>query len=640
MHCKIKINDFLKNNILTNLKIHKNQSLGLYFKNTLDSKLNKYNKEVIVLYLKKDFIERKLNLPFQVCDYYFWNEMVVFKVIENNETKLYIYDLKENEIVRKIEIPFLVKEFAISKSKIYFTAEVQNDSLNSNIKCSSKGPFYCEGIGVKGNGITSLFKSDFLVKNIEMITSLDMDVNEVDFDFVNNSIMFSAFKVKKIKPIDSNIYIYDIESEYLKSYDEGSYRISSIKVIDENNFIFMGVDLNEKSRNDNQQVYIINKNNHLIKRLGKYIDRSNENPSVITDCCFPSGKMVKKYNYEFYYKRILEDREMLYKINLEGEITEINTGLKVISCYEVTDNGIFLIGLKDLGLHEIYVYKNNKLKKLSNYSKWLESYKLSYGEKVTYENKGTKLNGYVFKPIGFDKSKNYPGILMIHGGPKMIYSDVFSFDVQLLCSKGYYVFFMNPRGSDGRGDEFANIRGDFSKGPYSDIIGFVDYVLKNNPSLNEKALGVTGGSYGGYMTNYIITKTNRFKAAISERGISNLVTAFTSSDIGYKFIYEYMGNNFNPWENIDIYMENSPINKANEVKTPTLFIHGKNDYRCHYTESLNMYSALNYLNVDSKFCLFEGENHCLVIKGLPNSKRRRFKEHLNWFNKYLKEGRK
>ena len=630
----IKLKDFLKNNILTNLKINESQTKALYFVNTLNIEKNNYEKEVIVLEFKT-LKSNKMELPFIPDDFYFKGDMIIFKVIKKDNTLFYSYNEDIEEI---INIPFVVNDIAFSDEEFYFISEIQKFDSKTIIKCSKTGPFYENGKGIVGNSIVSLFKSSMDVKDISLITSLDMDIDQIDFDLKNNRIMFTAFDVKKLKAIKSNVYSYNILSQEIKLHTENNYRISYIKSMDKNKMIFTGVNLNERSRNDNQQLYLVDEAKGNVKRLGDYVDLSNENPSIVTDSVFSTSKPIKKYKDDFYYLRVNRDREMLYRINLNGEITEIDTGLKVINSYEVVDNGILLIGLNDLKLHELYFYSNGNLKQISNYNKWLEEYKLSKPEKLNFDYEDIEFDGYVFKPISFDENKNYPAVLIIHGGPKMIYSDVYSHDVQLLCSKGYFVFYFNPMGSDGRGDEFANIRGSFGKKPFKQFMKFTDEVLKKYKSIDEKRLGVTGGSYGGYMTNYIIGHTKRFSAAVSERGISSMMTAFTSSDIGYKFIYEYMGNNDTPWSNMDAYIEESPITYADNVETPTLFIHGKDDYRCHYTESLNMYSALNYLGVDSKICLFDGEHHGLVVSGKPQSKERRYSEMIDWFDKYLKRG--
>ena len=144
-----------------------------------------------------------------------------------------------------------------------------------------------------------------------------------------------------------------------------------------------------------------------------------------------------------------------------------------------------------------------------------------------------------------------------------------------------------------------------------------------------------GGSYGGYMTNYIIGQTSRFKAAVSERGISNLTSNFNTSDIGYLYISNYMAGS-TPWNDGEAYIKDSPLTYAEKVKTPTLFVHGKIDGRCNYTESLQMFSALKYFGTESKICIFQDESHMLEVKGKPLNKIKRFDEILNWFKIYLK----
>jgi dipeptidyl aminopeptidase/acylaminoacyl peptidase len=227
-------------------------------------------------------------------------------------------------------------------------------------------------------------------------------------------------------------------------------------------------------------------------------------------------------------------------------------------------------------------------------------------------------------------------VLMIHGGPKMLYSDVYSHDIQLLCASGCYVLCTNPMGSDGRGDAFADIRGSFAELPFAQLMKSVDTLLQQNPEIDPARLGVTGGSYGGYMTNYIITRTGRFAAAVCERGISSLMSSFTTSDIGYQFVSEYLDTGSpGAWASPATVMENSPLCRADTVTTPTLFIHGENDYRCCSCESLAMFNALNYHGVDTRFCLFSGEGHGLTVRGKPAAKQRRYQEMTGWFTRYL-----
>ncbi|MDA3937766.1 MAG: S9 family peptidase [Spirochaetia bacterium] len=637
MYNKIRLEDFLKNHILTNLKINKTKTFGLYFDYTLDQEKNVYRKDVFLLELRELKI-KKIDLSFEPEDFRFVEDEIIFKHFSDDNTIFYSYNPVNGSVSEMMTIPFTVDDFAFNESKLFFTMEVQRSDTNAAVQCSQNGPFYQEGRGIVGKGVIGLFQSDLDGKDITMVSSLDMDIDKTDFDFDNNRIIFTAYAVKNLKPIVSSIYFYNLESESMKLLNDRPFRISYIKSMTEDTVVFFGVDMETNSRNDNPQIYKVDTETGESGVLGKLPDKSNEHPGIVTDSFFSTSLPVQRYRDELYFKLVARDRDMLYRINLAGDCDAVETGMKIIGSFNVIDNGIVLIGLKDLKLSEIYFSDNSGTRQVSHYNQWVDELLLSKAEKMSVFVDDVEIDGYVFPPVGAQENHPCPAVLLIHGGPKMIYSDIFAHDIQLLCGNGYYVFCANPMGSDGRGDSFANIRGHFGELPHKQLMAFTDKVLDNYPSIDRDRLGVTGGSYGGYMTNYIISHTNRFKAAVAERGISNLMTSFTSSDIGYQFIFEYMGNEATPWTDPVVLMEASPVYQAHRVTTPTLFIHGKNDYRCHYSESINMFSALNYHGVETRMCLFDEETHGLVVRGKPQNKKRRYSELLSWFDRFLKRG--
>ena len=238
------------------------------------------------------------------------------------------------------------------------------------------------------------------------------------------------------------------------------------------------------------------------------------------------------------------------------------------------------------------------------------------------------------KPVDYDPNKKYPGVLHVHGGPKTVFGKVFHHEMQFLANNGYFVFFTNPRGSDGRGKEFADIRGKYGEIDFDDLMKFTDAVIKNYPALDEEKLAIMGGSYGGFMTNWAIGHTNRFKAACSQRSISNMTSEFLLTDIGYYFIDDQISAT--PWNNYEKLWHHSPLKYANKAQTPTLFIHSNEDYRCWIPEGIQMFSALKYHNVPARLVMFKGENHELSRSGKPMHRIRRLKEILDWFDNYLK----
>ena len=242
--------------------------------------------------------------------------------------------------------------------------------------------------------------------------------------------------------------------------------------------------------------------------------------------------------------------------------------------------------------------------------------------------------GWVLKPINYDPKKKYPAILDIHGGPRCAYGPIYMHEMQVWASEGYFVFFCNPRGSDGRGNAFGDLRGKYGKIDYEDLMDFTDLVLKEYPNIDKERLGVTGGSYGGYMTNWIIGHTDRFKAAASQRSISNWITEVTVSDYGIDFPIEMEFKDVRHCEKElwDI----SPLKYVNNVKTPILFIHSREDYRCTLPEALQFYTPIRINGIDTKLVIFKGENHELSRNGKPLHRLRRMNEITDWLNKYLK----
>ncbi len=237
-------------------------------------------------------------------------------------------------------------------------------------------------------------------------------------------------------------------------------------------------------------------------------------------------------------------------------------------------------------------------------------------------------------PVDFDKNKKYPTLLSIHGGPKTEFSNIFHHEHQVFANDGYIIIYTNPHGSSGNGVKYSDIRGKYGTIDYEDLMNFTDLAIKKYPQIDENNMGVYGGSYGGFMTNWIVSHTNRFKAANSQRSISNWTSFYGVSDIGYYFVPDQTGAN--PWDNLEKMWEQSPIKHAKNVKTPTMFIHSDEDYRCPLEQGLQMYTRIKENGVDTKMYIFHGENHELSRSGKPKARIKRIEKIKEWFDGYLK----
>lgn len=248
---------------------------------------------------------------------------------------------------------------------------------------------------------------------------------------------------------------------------------------------------------------------------------------------------------------------------------------------------------------------------------------------------GVDIDGFVMKPVGYEPGTRYPGILHIHGGPKMVFGPGFHHEMQLWAASGFFVCYCNPRGSCGKGNAFADLQGKYGEVDFRDLMEFTDEVLRRYPEIDADRMGVAGGSYGGFMTNWVIGHTDRFRCAVSQRSIANYVGDYLLSDIGYYYVPDQQLGTI--WEHPENLWKASPLTYADRVKTPTLFIHADKDYRCTLANGLEMFAALKLHGVESKLCMFYGENHGLSREGKPSNRISRLSEILHWMEGHLKE---
>ncbi len=248
---------------------------------------------------------------------------------------------------------------------------------------------------------------------------------------------------------------------------------------------------------------------------------------------------------------------------------------------------------------------------------------------------GVELEGWLMKPVNFEPGKKYPAVLEIHGGPAVTYGLSFFHEFQLLTSNGFGVFYCNPRGSLGYGEWFAQqVIADQGGMDYQDIMSLRDY-MDMVEWVDSTKVGVTGGSYGGYMTNWIVGHTDRFHAAVTQRSISNWYTKYGTSDIGFYGNRKGMGMR-DLWDSEGWLMERSPIRYVQNVNTPVLIIHSEQDYRCPMEQAEQWYIALKRLGKTVEFARFAGESHELSRSGKPWNRRERLRHILRWFDKFLK----
>ena len=357
--------------------------------------------------------------------------------------------------------------------------------------------------------------------------------------------------------------------------------------------------------------------------------------SVGSDCRLGESPACAVRGRDLYHITTREGDAVLYRILPDGTSESVIQKSGSIDGFALSpaDSSILLIAMYDMKLQEVYAWQDGKLQQVSHLNeKALADAYVAQPEYREITSAGQIIGGWVLKPKDYDPEKTYPAVLDIHGGPKTVYGHVFYHEMQYWAGKGYFVFFCNPKGSDGRDSAFMDIRGDYGYTDYRNIMDFTNAVLAAYPQIDPKRVCETGGSYGGFMTNWIIGHTDRFCCAASQRSISNWLSFWGVSDIGSYFAEDQtLGN---PFVRPEKMWEHSPLKYAENVKTPTLFIHSDEDYRCPLEQGLQMYTALVQHGVPARLCLFHGENHELSRSGKPLHRLRRLQEITDWFDRY------
>ncbi len=322
-----------------------------------------------------------------------------------------------------------------------------------------------------------------------------------------------------------------------------------------------------------------------------------------------------------------------------GKATPVTTGDQEVASYTATPDGslVAMVVSTPTVIGDLYVLDTatGKVKSLVQPNEELFSQlDLTAPEEITYPSfDGMQIQGWIQKPPGFDPRKKYPFLLQIHGGPHAAHGYAFFHEVQWMAAKGYVVLYPNPRGSSSYAQDFGNvIQFEFPGDDAKDLLAGVDDMVKRG-YVDPKRLGVTGGSGGGILTNWIVTQTDRFAAAVSQRSVSNWVDFWYTADFSQFTKFWFRGA---PWEKPEDFARLSSITHVANVKTPLMLIEGEDDLRTPASAGgEQMFRALKYLKRPTVMVRFPGETHELSRSGQPWHRIERLQHILSWFDKYL-----
>jgi dipeptidyl aminopeptidase/acylaminoacyl peptidase len=656
----LKLKDFLDYTFLSGLELSPDKNYGAFVVHTSDFEDNKYLSNIWLYNLTTSEYKKLTNMNEEKSFIWLDNNTILFSSLRDEKLKkriqdgehwtvFYAIDIQGGEAYEYMRIPMKVNSIKkIADEKFLLTAIYDHYGINLH---SRKGeekdkaielikenkdyeildeiPFWSNGEGFINKKRNRLYLFDKGTKDIVPISNQYENIKVTSVK--DGKALYVSSNYTNKMELTTGLYMYDLySSKALCLVEDLEYNIEFAEFVGDD-IIVAATAMDKYGINENFNFYKLQDGELVLLKKHDY----GLNNSVNSDCRYGEGAARRVFNNCLYFISTENKSSFIKKLSLDGSIEKLTEDNGSVDCFDICSQGIIFIGLRGSRLQEIYTLQKIKETQRTKFNeKIVETKTIVKPESLNFQNDGVTIEGFVLKPVNFDEKKCYPGILNIHGGPKTVYGEVFCHEMQYWANEGYFVFFCNPRGSDGRGDEFADIRGKYGTIDYDDLMKFTDKVLEKYPQIDCTRIGVTGGSYGGFMTNWIIGHTDRFKCAVSQRSISNWISKFGTTDIGYYFNTDQ--NLSSPWDNVEKMWFHSPLKYANQAVTPTLFIHAEEDYRCWLAEGLQMFTALKYHGVDARLCMFRGENHDLSRSGKPRHRVRRLEEITNWFEKYLR----
>lgn len=562
------------------------------------------------------------------------------------KTVYYRLSLNQGEARKAFEVPYAVLQMMPVADSDWVVLKIQENLHTLDPQTTSKEelddaqdyvilhevPFVANGAGFIDSDRCGCLLWNKRTGQHQRITPEGYDCGRVIVS--GQRIFYTGKNWRDVQPKTSELVCYDLETHTSRTLvPQGALRIGAIAA--ENDVLMlMATDMQAYGNGTSCDFYRCDVASGEVRKVLDY--EYSIGSCVNSDVRYGSGKTFMMKDDVLYFTSTIGYRTELMR--LQGDCLEKAVAFNgAVSGFDLTESGYVFCAMEPGRLQEVYTADaSGTLRGRTQISEQdLQNKAVQPVEYAGFVNSaGQTIDGWLIKPVGWQPDQKYPAILDIHGGPRTTYGELLIHEMQVWASAGYYVFFCNHRGSDGYGDAFADLRLKYGTIDYEDIMEFTDHILAQNPQIDPLRLGVTGGSYGGYMTNWIITHTHRFAAAASQRSISNWISDYGTSGISYD---DDLHDGGKPWNHMEKMWDHSPLKYADFCTTPTLFIHSFEDYTCAVSQAMEMFTAFKVLNVEARACLFKGENHELSRSGKPLHRFKRLREITDWMNQHCQK---
>lgn len=609
---------------------------------------NRYYSKLWIYDLKKDENFHLTNGPSDFSPLWGESSKVFFlsrRTLKEEETGLELWEVDterctEPRMILKLENSF--ETFDYYKGKLLLNLTIPKKKEDPTV--IEEVPFWFNGKGYIYGMRNTLYLADAENGNLERLTEGKEEISFAQFSPDGKEVVYISVEDHQ-KPYRTDIKLLDLTSGEIKKLTKGQFTVEDLAWNSESSAIAFRAGDFSHGINSNIKLWILDVSSGAIKKLtpddwdiGNYMNSDTRGPSS-------PGKL--QWDGKWIYFPLNEGGKVsLLRTDLDGHTERLVDSNVTVEDFSVINGTVALTLMNSTKPSELYIHKSGKLKKITGFNdELIKNSKLQVPERFTFRaSDDQEIEGWILRPANFKKGKKYPAILYIHGGPATTYGESFQHEFYALSESGFALVYMNPRGSAGYGEAFKDVRGKYGSRDFMDLMEGLDYAVKRFNFIDKNRLGVAGGSYGGFMTNWIIGHTDRFKAAVTQRSISNWISFYGTSDIGYYFAEDQIGGDLGKdlWNDdlIKVYWDKSPLKYADRVKTPTLIIHSDEDYRCWIDQAYQMFTALKLKGVQTKLVIFHGENHDLSRKGKPKNRIERINQIISWFREHLQTEKK
>ena len=515
-----------------------------------------------------------------------------------------------------------------SKS-IYFMSFV-GKKPKDDVKVIDRLTFWFNGLGFIYNRRKHLFRVDVESGKVRELTSGSFDVADFEVSRDGRRIAYFA-TTSDLKPYVVDLFVMGSSGGKRKKLTRSNMEVSSVAWSpDDTTLAFAGNDF-PAGFASHTRVYTVNVRSRRIELIDR-VDKNKANALNSDARAKAHGPLNLTWTKDgIYFLQADGGAVGLYRQKPGGRPEQVVGGERSLEGYDVNGEAVAFVAMDDSRLEELYV-KGRERALTSLNSRVYDELKIIRPQHFSFKaSDGVSVEGWVVLPVGRTK---VPGILYVHGGPKTAFGYAYLHEFQAFAGAGYAVIYFNPRGSDGYTEEFADIRGKYGTRDFDDLMEGVDHALARFPRIDGTRLAIAGGSYGGFMANWAVGHTTRFKAAVSDRSIASWISFWGTSDIGPHFTSDQVGGD--PWSAEEKLLNDSPLRYVPSVETPVMLVHSMEDYRCWMVEGLEFFTALKKLGKEAELVLFPGENHDLSRVGKPKHRVQRLNHYIRWFDRHLK----